>query len=130
MKEYKVGQIIYKLSSAGIVPLLVKEEITKVSLTGTQKLYVFLEHTHDIMSSDMKDIIFENLDDLKSYLFEKSKSNIEKLISSAEERTKTWYQSQNEMSSMQNVNHNDNEEEVLVTLPDGQVAKYKPKKLE
>jgi hypothetical protein len=143
MNEYKVGQVLYKISQEGIVPILVKEEITKVTLAGTVKSYIFLYHQRDVESTSVKDTLFENLDDVKEFLLDKAKNHIQKLVVSAKTSAIEWYkldessfQKKNVLSSqIPTIDVDDpalieENEEVLVTLPDGTVAKYRPKKLE
>jgi hypothetical protein len=142
-KEYRVGQVLYMIAQEGVVPLLVKEEITKVTLSGTVKSYVFLYQQKDIDSSTVKNALFESLDDVEVFLLEKAKVNIHKYIVSAKNTSMSWYKLEENVFAQSNIKQAkfdemnfadpssiEENEEVLVTLPDGTVAKYKPKKIE
>lgn len=127
MKEYSVGQVVFLITSNGIVPLIVKEEITKISLSGKTKTYLFQGKNIEIDSSKLnsQDNIFNTLEDLENHLLEKAKLNISKLISSARENAKLL-DTNFESNLQENVeSHDDNE--LLVKLPDGTIAKYKQK---
>lgn len=142
-KEYRVGQVLYMIAQEGVIPILVKEEITKVTLSGKIKSYVFLYQQKDIESSSIKNTLFESLEDVEVFLLEKAKTNIHKCIVTAKNTAKSWYnleensfhvrvadQTLVDQSNFDDPAFIEENEEVLVTLPDGTVAKYKPKKIE
>lgn len=142
-KEYRVGQVLYTIAQEGVIPILVKEEITKVTLSGKIKSYVFLYQQKDIDSSSIKNTLFESLEDVEVFLLEKAKTNIQKCIVTAKNTARSWYNLDENSFHTRNIHQDmidqsnfddpaliEENEEVLVTLPDGTVAKYKPKKIE
>lgn len=88
--SYFVGQIIYLLNTEKlkVYPVQVVEEITRKSLEGKQITYIVKLPDKEGTNVNLADInakIFVDDKNLKSFMYENAKKNIDKLVSNANE---------------------------------------------
>jgi len=86
--SYFVGQIIYLLNTEKlkVYPVQVVEEITRKSLEGKQITYIVKLPDKEGTNVNLADInakIFVDDKNLKSFMYENAKKNIDKLVSNA-----------------------------------------------
>ena len=86
--SYFVGQIIYLLNieKLKVYPVQVVEEITRKSLDGKQITYIVKLPDKEGTNVNLADInakIFVDDKNLKSFMYENAKKNIDKLVSNA-----------------------------------------------
>ena len=88
--NYQVGQIVYTCSnkSMNIIPLQIVEEITRTSLTGTEKNYLVRFPNKQGTTTELTKIkgrLFSSISAVKTFMINNSNEAIEKMIKNAEE---------------------------------------------
>lgn len=136
--KYRIGQVLYVLLNREmkICPVQVVEEITKKSMGGESTSYIVKTgNNKDVVPlADIGGQVFESIETLRKTLLEKVTKTIDGVISSTIRKSNEWYPNQVSNLDMNNeelvqppmtVVDIGTEEDAVVTLPDGTIAKIK-----
>lgn len=139
--KYKIGQVLYVLLNreTKICPVQVVEEITKRTLSGETINYIVKvgKKGETTSLSDMDGQVFDSVDSLRKTLYDRITRSVETIITNTVVRANEWYPTQQqveeivqqqELAQPEIVTFTDQtigDEETMVTLPDGTVAKLK-----
>lgn len=128
--SYNVGQVLYTIikKKQVVIPVRVVEQIIKKNLDGEETSYKVLLPNKKSQKVDLEKLenVFQDLDDVNSYLLKKSKSTIDKMIEDAmileedffEEKAKEEI----DMCISETKNSIINSDQIKVDLGNGQVA--------
>lgn len=139
--KYKIGQVLYVLLNreTKICPVQVVEEITKRTLSGETINYIVKvgKKGETTSLSDMDGQVFDSVDSLRTTLYDRITRSVETIITNTVVRANEWYPTQQqveetiqiqELAQPEIVTFTEEtigDEETMVTLPDGTVAKLK-----
>ena len=126
---YEVGQILYTIieNRQKIYPVKVVEQVVKKTLEGE-----FVEYTVKIPGSKDKNVslkkfkkIFNNLEEVNSYLTNNAKSAINRMIESAQTLQNSYFKEEVILKEDIDINEtcNDVNSDVIIDLGDGQKGK-------
>jgi hypothetical protein len=146
--KYKVGQVFYLigLETAKVIPFMIVEEVTRTTISGVEK--TFIAELPDAKKTKidvlkLRGNVFDNLEDLRSHMFENAKNAIvtmidqalqladaafdTNLLTSHEELPEVLRESNEEINSVQNISQGD---KVSVDIGNGIIAKINLRDLE
>jgi len=131
--KYKIGQVLYVLLNRemSICPVQVVEEITKRSINGENVSYIVKigKNKETIPLSEIGGQPFESIEDLRNTLIDRITKTIDVIVSTTLEKANSLYKNiETAPSKESNVNQEiakDNDEDAILTLPDGTTAKVK-----
>jgi hypothetical protein len=133
---YEVGQVLYVVFNKEnkIVPVLVVEEITKKTLSGSETMYrVKLGDANPTIATlqEINGEVFESAEDAKRVLINRLTAGVNRLIDAAKKRAVEWYGQQPQQRqetihqpvvAIEEERPVQQQERVRVTMPDGTVA--------
>lgn len=129
---YTVGQVLYVVSKRKIeiVPVQIVEELTSRTLDGEEKTYrVKVGSGDEIVTIDRVDgEVFEHPNELADVLTQRASMSIRKLVDEAVKRAHAWYPSATMHANRSSVAASGAqlvEEQQMITLPDGTIARVK-----
>ena len=102
MMSYEVGSIVYLLNkdSLKIIPSVIKEEITKKTVSKVETHYVLeLADKSCIEMNNIKEEVFKDVDSLREFMLENTRKSVERLIKNAIDVERAAFQ-----SSVNNIN--------------------------
>jgi hypothetical protein len=134
--KYNIGQVLYVLlnKETKICPVQVVEEITKKSLDGESTIYVVRagKKNETLNLSDMDGQVFDSIDVLRKTLHDRITRTVDSVINGTLKRAQEWYphvqevrEYQNEAESISPIEPLQLQEDTIITLPDGTVAKMR-----
>jgi hypothetical protein len=133
--EYNVGQILYMTNSKNlkIIPIQVVEEVTKVTLTGTEKTYIIQFPDSKKTKVDIATLNGEfncDVDVLRLKMIENATCSIDKMINIAQELAVEEYKlEKNTIQKNNDVQVETNDNIIMVDLGNGVKAKMKTNEL-
>lgn len=133
--EYNVGQILYMTNSKNlkIIPIQVIEEVTKVTLTGTEKTYIVQFPDSKKTKVDIATLNGEfncDVDVLRLKMIENATCSIDKMINIAQELAAEEYKlEKNTIQKNNDVQVETNDNIIMVDLGNGVKAKMKTNEL-
>ena len=140
---YEIGQVLFVVlaSKQQIFPMQVVETVTKKTLEGEEVKYCLQagsDKSTKIMLDQLEGEVFISAEEARSTLVERATSQINALVAAAEKKARVWYSTETEQNKIDTrtfmkqteelkVSYldEDDQEESMVVLPDGQVAKIK-----
>jgi hypothetical protein len=133
---YEVGQILYTIieNRQKVYPVKVVEQVVKKTLEGE-----FVEYTVKIPGAKDKNVslkkfkkIFNNLEEVNSYLTNNAKSAINRMIESAQTLQNSYFKEEVILKEDIDINEacNDVNSDVIIDLGDGQKGKLSISNLE
>jgi hypothetical protein len=130
--SYKIGQVLYVLLNreTKICPVQVVEEITKRTLGGETTTYIVkLGKKGETMSlSDLDGQVFDSIEVLRMTLYERITRSVENIITNTVKKSQEWYHVDDVVQVHHEVESSEAqqlEEDAMITLPDGTVAKIR-----
>jgi hypothetical protein len=128
--SYNVGQVLYTIikEKQVVIPVRVVEQIIKKNLDGEETSYKVLLPNKKSQKVDLEKLenVFQDLDDVNSYLLKKSKSTIDKMIEDAmileEDFFEEKVKEEIDMCISETKNSIINSDQIKVDLGNGQVA--------
>lgn len=141
--NYNVGQILYMTNSKSlkIIPIQIVEEVTRITLNGSEKTYMVQFPDSKKTIADINTLNGELFDDivaLKHKMIENATSSIEKMIMLSEKLALSEYQILDKSKKNKNIKDNigagvqveNNDNIIMVDLGGGIKAKMKTEELE
>mgnify|MGYP001379038056 CR=1 FL=1 len=130
--NYKVGQVLFMISikSQKIIPMQIVEEVSRTTMTGTEKTFMVKLPDDDATVVDinhLKGEIFSDIDRVKHSLIEKATASIEKMIIHASHIAKNKYNISQKENDVQVETNNDI---IMVDLGNGVKAKMNTSNLD
>ncbi len=140
---YEIGQVLFVVlaSKQQIFPMQVVETVTKKTLEGEEVKYCLQagsDKSTNIMLDQLEGEVFISAEEARSTLVERATSQINALVAAAEKKARVWYSTETEQNKIDTRSFmkqteelkvsyldEDDQEESVVVLPDGQVAKIK-----
>jgi len=140
---YEIGQVLFVVlaSKQQIFPMQVVETVTKKTLEGEEVKYCLQagsDKSTKIMLDQLEGEVFISAEEARSTLVERATSQINALVAAAEKKARVWYSTETEQNKIDTRSFmkqteelkvsyldEDDQEESMVVLPDGQVAKIK-----
>ena len=129
MPDYTVGQVVYLLQtkSFSVVPVQVVEQITKNTLNGSETVYnVKIPGKEEMLVlSSFEGEVFDDLREVKAYMIKNVTSNIEKMVTQADQLAKQHFPNADQEVSVFSSEKTPNVEQydkIKVELEGGQLA--------
>lgn len=127
--KLNVGQVIYVIitKKGQVYPMMVIEEIIKKSLRGEEVNYVLQagsNPSNTILLNDIEGEVYATAKEAKTVLIGRATEQIEKIIQNSVKKAEEWY-SKTEVEQETSENSSFDEDEHVVTLPDGTTARLK-----
>lgn len=130
--SYKIGQVLYVLLNreTKICPVQVVEEITKRTLTGETTTYIVKlgKKGETVSLSDLDGQVFDSVEVLRTTLYERITRSVENIITNTVKKSQEWYRVDDVVQIHHEVESSEaqqTEEDAMITLPDGTVAKIR-----
>ncbi len=130
--SYKIGQVLYVLLNreTKICPVQVVEEITKRTLTGETTTYIVKlgKKGETVSLSDLDGQVFDSVEVLRTTLYERITRSVENIITNTVKKSQEWYRVDDVVQIHHEVESSEAqqaEEDAMITLPDGTVAKIR-----
>jgi hypothetical protein len=132
VSDYSIGQVLYVVMSSEhcILPVQVVEEIIKKTLSkDTQYTYMVQTTDGNVLNlSEMNGDVFETIEMVKSNLIDKVVASISKIVSDAEASAVNAFgvvERQDSRPEQEQMSTPDAQDDQLVKLPDGTIARLK-----
>jgi hypothetical protein len=129
-RTYRVGQILYVLmhKETKIFPIQIVEEIIKRTVSGESINYVATvgKSSKLVQLSEIEGDLFDDVEHLRDVLTQRVMNTVNNVVGSAITRADEWYsRSQIDIPPSKEVVKSDEEDRVLIKLPDGKMANVK-----
>jgi len=98
--EYNVGQVVYLLGNKSftILPALIVEEVIRKTIEEQTKQYILElpgENKKRVVLDNINERVFNDISELRDYMIENTRQNIERLIDNAMEKKELFFGASN-----------------------------------